>query len=116
MSKKKKRKTRKEKERAKLHREKYFDKYVKMNSNINTPPLDVRQNEKFPKTLSNTVKSAVSSETSLETQYIISDTKKSLIIALIFFAIIIIFYFLEQKFNYFGPLANKLITILLQNR
>jgi hypothetical protein len=54
-------------------------------------------------------------EISLEAQYISSDTKKSLFITVIFFIVIIILYFLEQKFNYFGPLANKLIAILLQD-
>lgn len=112
MSKKKKRRTRKEKERAKLHREKYLDKYTKMGSD------EIRADETLQNIESKSVQPDIaklgSSETLIEAQYIASDTKRSVIAAILFLVIIIALYFLEQKFNYFGPLANKLISFLIQ--
>jgi hypothetical protein len=111
MSKNKKRRTRKEKEKSRRNQREYLSKYAGTDSKIETDAPSPDAEAEPSKAESHQLPS---SEISSEARYIVSDTKRSIILALSFFAILVILYFLEQKFNYFGPLASRLISILVR--
>ena len=108
MSKKKKR-TRKEKERAEFRRIQQLDKIVKTGSNksdflISKSIVRKTQKPSFTEPISTIALD--------EAQYISANIKKSLIFTGLFALIIAILYILETKFGYLGPSAKKLMSLL----
>lgn len=111
MPKKKKRKTRKEKQFKDKRRFDYIKSIDKINSNIEGFDKEV---EKDSGNILNSDK--LDSEEAVESQreeFTISNIKRALVYAFIFSLIIIIFYFLEQKFHFFSEWANSLMNIFI---
>lgn len=102
MSKKKKRKTRKQKQRAQVHKKEYLE---NVNKKINQPIKVDKENA------SSSIKSA-STEIAAENKFTSSNIKRSIIYTLFFILIIAILYILELNFHYFSDLSNSLIFFI----
>lgn len=108
MSKKKKRKTRKEKQLSESRR----DVYVKKNDIINKEKssdmgIDKDEIVKQEKRIFDETKN------DKEDKFTVSNIKRAAIYALIFFLIVVLIYILDQKYHYLTDIANRLMDLVI---
>ncbi|MEW6408258.1 MAG: hypothetical protein AB1465_06250 [Patescibacteria group bacterium] len=103
-------KTRAQKEKTIIHRMKQLDNIVKLSygkrsaTNVESHSI-ISGSNKFL--------NLENSSESDQDSYLSSDIKKSLIVAVVFFFIIITLYFLENKYQFIATFGQKLINLVL---